>query len=553
MGREETSVNRADLHIALLPREAWIQKLNYAQFQSISDAVSLGFVRIDPDFSLSLIRKEIARQIKFRESFTFLRHVGRALVVVKKNQEDELRGKHYLPPHSHSYEILLLPGESHLYLSKNYTDGEKRPVKKELTRLNTAQILRQMEQKKCLGQYGVEKLEKLAKENSQANKAIRRLYEEGLLEDLFRFFETDEDRIRFIQWISEQTNLDDLIQQMKDDPFSGIKSYLIKQGTFWNEAQTAMAANVDKRRRFVWGSSGADTEAARILKELEDRFDDLRATKPEPSEASPQQSKSRIGMTRGYSANTEEDGYRYSDEENTRENGYGGRGKNAITKSTDYKSQRGQNLNYHHDKDVLRDSNQNYPSTSTNQELEEKMRNARKEQEVFRREEERRVREAEERRRKNISRLNRLRQEQKTAEDRRLAVVAQERHLKNEVADIEERRIELEKLIMLEIERSRRLEEQRNPSKKNPTKRKPIVGSVEFNRNANRDRIIQMAEKIKFTKLRNEQTQKRIEKEAARRKKMEDELRRVRSDMIRAKISHSRTYRTNNTKRIRAK
>ena len=36
---------------------------------------------------------------------------------------------------------------------------------------------------------------------------------------------------------------------------------------------------------------------AKILKELEERFDDLRATKPEPSEASPQQSKSRIGMT----------------------------------------------------------------------------------------------------------------------------------------------------------------------------------------------------------------------------------------------------------------
>lgn len=142
---------------------------------------------------------------------------------------------------------------------------------------------------------------------------------------------------------------------------------------------------------------------------------------------------------------------------------------------------------------------------------------ARKEQEVFRREEERRVVEAEKRRRKNISRLNRLRQEQKTAEDRRLAVVAQERHLKNEVADIEERRIgkyrntasngilddclELEKLIMLEIERSRRLEEQRNPSKKNPTKRKPIVGSVEFNRNANRDRIIQASKHSKLITL----------------------------------------------------
>jgi len=78
---------------------------------------------------------------------------------------------------------------------------------------------------------------------------------------------------------------------------------------------------------------------------------------------------------------SDDDRYRYSDEENERdradENGYDGRGKNAISKSTDYK-QKGQNLNYHHDKDVLRDSNQNNPSTSTNQELKEKMRNGKK-------------------------------------------------------------------------------------------------------------------------------------------------------------------------------
>ncbi|CAG5111702.1 Oidioi.mRNA.OKI2018_I69.chr2.g5980.t1.cds [Oikopleura dioica] len=528
MGREESSVNRADLHIALLPREAWIQKLNYAQFQSISDAVSLGFVRVDPDFSLSLIRKEISRQIRFRESFTFLRHVGRALVVVKKNQEEELR-------HRGRRSCLIW----HLVLS-NFN------VKL---------------------QHGVVQLEKLAKENSQANKAIRRLYEEGILEDIFRFFETDKDRIRFIEWMSEQTSLDDLIHQMKDDPFSGIKSYLIKQGTFWNEAQTAMAANVDKRRRFVWGSTGADAEAAKILKNLEERFDDLRATKPEPSEASPQQSRSRLGP-KGYNNEySDDDGYGYSDEENYQrreddrsyENGYS---KSHDRKARESKRYQSNELDYHHDRDILKDSqkgNENqsqFPSTSTNEELEEKIRQARAEQEAFRREEERRVRtEAEERRRKNVSRLNRLRQEQKTAEDRRLAVVAQERHLKNEIADIEERRAELEKLIMLEIERSRRLEEQRNPNSKakNPSKRKPVLGSVEFKRNANRDRIIQMAERIKFTKLRNENTIKRIENETARRKKMEEELRRVRSDMIRAKISHNRTYRTNNTKRNRAK
>ena len=39
------SIKRADLHIALLPQEAWIHKLNYASFQSISEAVSLGFIR----------------------------------------------------------------------------------------------------------------------------------------------------------------------------------------------------------------------------------------------------------------------------------------------------------------------------------------------------------------------------------------------------------------------------------------------------------------------------------------------------------------------------
>ena len=77
----------------------------------------------------------------------------------------------------------------------------------------------------------------------------------------------------------------------------------------------------------------------------------------------------------GYS---DDDEYRYSDEKDDRENGYG-RGKNANSETTHYKSKRGQNsLNYHHDKDVLRDSNQNYPSKNTNVELEEKMRNGKK-------------------------------------------------------------------------------------------------------------------------------------------------------------------------------
>ena len=43
-------------------------------------------------------------------------------------------------------------------------------------------------------------------------------------------------------------------------------SIIMLSKLFWSinkmcKAQTAMAANVDKRRRFVWGSTGADQEA----------------------------------------------------------------------------------------------------------------------------------------------------------------------------------------------------------------------------------------------------------------------------------------------------
>ena len=67
---------------------------------------------------MNSIRREIGRQLRFEAAFTFLRHVGRALVVVQRNQELEIKGKHSLPPHSASYEILLLPGGDHLYLPK---------------------------------------------------------------------------------------------------------------------------------------------------------------------------------------------------------------------------------------------------------------------------------------------------------------------------------------------------------------------------------------------------------------------------------------------------
>lgn len=50
-------------------------------------------------------------------------------------------------------------------------------------------------------------------------------------------------------YFKEQSNLDDILKNMETDPFSGIKQYLISQGTFWNDTETEADTEVDKSNK----------------------------------------------------------------------------------------------------------------------------------------------------------------------------------------------------------------------------------------------------------------------------------------------------------------
>lgn len=157
---------------------------------------------MDPELSLSSIRREIARQVRFSQTFTFLRHVGRALVVVQRNQETEIKGKHYLPPHSASYEILLLPGGEHLYMKKEPSLEEQDSVIQLPKRESTRTILRSLAGRGFLSSELADRLADDCETNRPLAKTIRHLHEKGLLADLLRFFDNDEDRERFLHWLS---------------------------------------------------------------------------------------------------------------------------------------------------------------------------------------------------------------------------------------------------------------------------------------------------------------------------------------------------------------
>ena len=184
---------------------------------------------------MAAIRHEISRQVFFQEAFTFLRHVGRALVVVSKKQEGEMKGKHYLPPHSTTYEILLLPGGDHLYInpSKSMTTKSTDSFRPRETTFQAVErlIQRLIENGLISDEFGSQLLDRAAKDPKFA-QTLRYLDEAGLLEDMMKYFEDDQQRLDFLNWISEHSNLDRHIKQIAADPFTAIKDYYLQNGTF---------------------------------------------------------------------------------------------------------------------------------------------------------------------------------------------------------------------------------------------------------------------------------------------------------------------------------
>ena len=214
----------------------------------IEYSISTRVLRIDPEISLSRIRDEIARQVRFTSAFTFLRHVGRALVVVSKKQEIEMKGKHYLPPHSTTYEILILPGAEHLYIrgatgsqyrSHDYNRNSYQPVQQREKTFDAVRriISRLVNDRFISDEFGDQLIDEAARD-PQFGQAIKLLDENGLLEDVMKFFETDEERLEFLRWMANQSNLDRYIKRMTEDPFLTIKDYYIQKGTFVDNEDT---------------------------------------------------------------------------------------------------------------------------------------------------------------------------------------------------------------------------------------------------------------------------------------------------------------------------
>ncbi|CAF0842024.1 unnamed protein product [Adineta ricciae] len=128
-----------DLHIYLVPRSVWRNIQHLAENDAVSDAISAGFVRVQPEMKLSHLRQSIEKacgtERYFPRDFIFLRSVGRCFTKVKPNQEHELKVKNYRPPQTSAPEVYLLegrydgysylPSESPIFSSVNYLFGNR--------------------------------------------------------------------------------------------------------------------------------------------------------------------------------------------------------------------------------------------------------------------------------------------------------------------------------------------------------------------------------------------------------------------------------------------
>lgn len=107
------SADLADLHVFVVPIESWLGKYSVAYNNVALQSTSAGFIRVHQAGTLSTIRDFIKEQLEATvvpNEYVFLRSVGRCMAVVNKNQEQQMRAKHFLPPVAYSPEIFILPG-----------------------------------------------------------------------------------------------------------------------------------------------------------------------------------------------------------------------------------------------------------------------------------------------------------------------------------------------------------------------------------------------------------------------------------------------------------
>lgn len=78
-----------------------------------------------------------------------------------------------------------------------------------------------------------------------------------------------------------------------------------------------------------------------------------------------------------------------------------------------------------------------------------------------------------------------------------------------------------------------------------------LSDKINYQTQSHRDRVMQLSAQIQHTKDIIDGTKNRMENESVRRAKVEARLRRVRSEMTRAKIRHHRTFRSSGNQALK--
>nr|XP_033772586.1 spermatogenesis-associated protein 1 isoform X2 [Geotrypetes seraphini] len=105
-----------ELHVFYVPEELWNPKLNTVSPEAVNKFISAGFIRVNPDLKLHVLREQLSEFLiedTVADKFIFLKLVGRSLAVVKAQQEQELKLKSFAPPYALQPEIYLLLGVEH--------------------------------------------------------------------------------------------------------------------------------------------------------------------------------------------------------------------------------------------------------------------------------------------------------------------------------------------------------------------------------------------------------------------------------------------------------
>ncbi|XP_071119189.1 protein starmaker-like isoform X26 [Haliotis cracherodii] len=125
LSRSDTLYKLVDLHVYVVPADIWRDRFNNLLNQSVTETISIGIIRVQPDVRLADLRDDIVQQLEdlTPREYVFLRSVGRSLTRLKTKQEYTMKVKHFLPPVAYAPELFLLEATGDISLA---SEGDSR-------------------------------------------------------------------------------------------------------------------------------------------------------------------------------------------------------------------------------------------------------------------------------------------------------------------------------------------------------------------------------------------------------------------------------------------